>query len=82
MPHVRPGAQADRGGGVVAGGPRSHAPQDGIAESARLIPGGHLVTIPVGHLVHDAAPEAFTEVVASFLLPEEDVHPHCQPRRK
>ncbi|MFF9331348.1 alpha/beta fold hydrolase [Streptomyces albogriseolus] len=52
---------------VLAGGPRSHVPQDGVAELARRIPGGRLVTIPVGHLIHDAAPEAFTETVAKFL---------------
>lgn len=35
---------------VVAGGPRSHVPQDGVAELARRIPGGRMITIPVGHL--------------------------------
>ncbi|MGW5231640.1 alpha/beta fold hydrolase [Streptomyces nodosus] len=52
---------------VLAGGPRSHVPQDGVAELARRIPGGRLVTIPVGHLIHQAAPEAFTEAVSAFL---------------
>ncbi|MER8220704.1 alpha/beta fold hydrolase [Streptomyces sp. NPDC094143] len=52
---------------VVAGGPRSHVPQVGVAESACRIPGGHMVTVPVGHLIH-RAPEAFTEVVAALLL--------------
>jgi 3-oxoadipate enol-lactonase len=52
---------------VVAGGPGSHVPQDGVAELARRIPKGHMVTIPVGHLVHHAAPKAFTEAVATFL---------------
>ncbi|MEV0690282.1 alpha/beta fold hydrolase [Streptomyces sp. NPDC050388] len=64
---------------VVAGGPRSHVPQDGIAELARRIPGGRMVTIPVGHLIHHAAPEAFTEVVATFLPAEEDVRPARRP---
>ncbi|MFB7739249.1 alpha/beta fold hydrolase [Streptomyces sp. NPDC056112] len=64
---------------VVAGGPRSHVSQDGVAEPARRIPGGHMVTIPVGHLIHHAAPEAFTEVVAAFLLAEENVHPARKP---
>jgi 3-oxoadipate enol-lactonase len=52
---------------VVSGGPSSHVPQDRIAELARRIPGGQTVTIPAGHLVHDAEPEAFTEVVLAFL---------------
>ncbi|MGC3001236.1 alpha/beta fold hydrolase [Streptomyces sp. G35A] len=52
---------------VVAGGPHSHVPQDGVAELARRIPGGRMVTIPVGHLIHHAAPGAFTEAVSAFL---------------
>ncbi|MYV46593.1 alpha/beta hydrolase [Streptomyces sp. SID2888] len=52
---------------VLAGGPRSHVPQDGVAELARRIPGGRLVTVPVGHLIHQATPEAFTEAVSAFL---------------
>ncbi|MEU0851247.1 hypothetical protein ABZ387_25260 [Streptomyces flaveolus] len=43
-------------------------PQDGVAESARRIPDGRLATVPVGPLVHHAAPEAFTRLVAAFLL--------------
>jgi pimeloyl-ACP methyl ester carboxylesterase len=58
---------------VLAGGPRSHVPQDGLAELARRIPGAEVVTIPVGHLIHHSAPEAFTEAVSAFL--EEDVLP-------
>ncbi|MFE1879714.1 alpha/beta fold hydrolase [Streptomyces diastatochromogenes] len=64
---------------VVAGGPRSHVPQDGIAELACRIPGGRMVTIPVGHLIHHTAPEAFTEVVSAFLLAEEDFRPARWP---
>ncbi|MFJ9733187.1 alpha/beta fold hydrolase [Streptomyces sp. NPDC101171] len=60
---------------VVAGGPRSHVPQDGIAELARRIPGGHTVTIPVGHLIHRAAPEAFLEAISAFLLTERERRP-------
>ncbi|MFF7469715.1 alpha/beta fold hydrolase [Streptomyces sp. NPDC008092] len=52
---------------VLAGGPRSHVPQDGVAELARRVARGRLVTIPVGHLIHHAAPEAFTEAVSAFL---------------
>lgn len=60
---------------VVAGGPRSHVPQAGVAELARRIPGGRLVTVPVGHLVHDAAPKAFTEAVSAFLSVEKGSRP-------
>ncbi|MFJ3306439.1 alpha/beta fold hydrolase [Streptomyces sp. NPDC086549] len=71
---------------VVAGGPGSHVPQNGVAELARLIPRGRMVTIPVGHLVHDAAPEAFTEAVSGFLEldseteteTDRDVGPGCR----
>ncbi|MEV0261893.1 alpha/beta fold hydrolase [Streptomyces sp. NPDC050617] len=55
---------------VVGGGPDSHVPQDGVAELARRLPGGRVVTIPVGHLVHHAAPEEFTNAVSDFLLAE------------
>lgn len=61
---------------VLAGGPLSHVPQDGVAELARLIPGGRLVTIPVGHLIHHGAPEPFTKAVSAFL---RDFRPVRQP---
>jgi pimeloyl-ACP methyl ester carboxylesterase len=64
---------------VVAGGPRSHVPQDGITELARRIPGGRMVTIPVGHLIHHAAPQEFTEAVSTFLFSEEDSRPVRRP---
>ncbi|MEU6267367.1 alpha/beta fold hydrolase [Saccharopolyspora shandongensis] len=50
-------------------------PQDDVAELVRMIPGGRTVTIPVGHLVHDAAPEAFTETVSDFLDTEQNASP-------
>ncbi|MFD8569307.1 alpha/beta fold hydrolase [Streptomyces sp. NPDC059639] len=52
---------------VVAGGPLSHVPQDGVAELARRIPGGRLLTLPVGHLIHRDAPEEFATEVCAFL---------------
>ncbi|MEU3844776.1 alpha/beta fold hydrolase [Streptomyces sp. NPDC028635] len=52
---------------VVAGGPASHVPQDGVAELARRIPDARLIMIPVGHMVHDEAPEDFTRAVVEFL---------------
>jgi pimeloyl-ACP methyl ester carboxylesterase len=60
---------------VLAGGPRSHVPQDGVAEMARRIPGGRVATVPVGHLIHRAAPETFAEAVSAFLLAREDSRP-------
>ncbi|MEU8589733.1 alpha/beta fold hydrolase [Streptomyces sp. NPDC048664] len=64
---------------VLAGGPRSHVPQDGIAELAHRIPGGRLVTIPVGHLIHTASPQAFTATVSAFLTPPEPPPPTHRP---
>jgi pimeloyl-ACP methyl ester carboxylesterase len=52
---------------VVAGGPPSHLPQDEIAELAARIPGGRLVTVPVGHEVHANAPAEFVRIVRTFL---------------
>jgi 3-oxoadipate enol-lactonase len=52
---------------VVAGGQESHVPQAGIAELAGRVAHGRVVTIPAGHLVHHAEPEAFAEVVLQFL---------------
>ncbi|MFH8552614.1 alpha/beta fold hydrolase [Streptomyces celluloflavus] len=60
---------------VLAGGPRSHVPQDGVAEMARRIPRGRVATVPVGHLIHHAAPETFTAAVSAFLLAGEDSRP-------
>jgi pimeloyl-ACP methyl ester carboxylesterase len=57
---------------VVAGGPGSHVSQDGVAELADRIPDGQMVTIPVGHLIHRAAPEAFAEAVVAFLVTEKN----------
>ncbi|MFJ9520581.1 alpha/beta fold hydrolase [Kitasatospora sp. NPDC101801] len=56
---------------VLAGGPRSHLSQEGVAELARRIPGGRVVTIPAGHLIHRTEPATFTAEVGRFLgLPE------------
>jgi pimeloyl-ACP methyl ester carboxylesterase len=52
---------------VVAGGPRSHVPEENIAELVRRIPDCRSVTVPVGHLVHANAPDAFIVAVTGFL---------------
>ena len=62
---------------VLAGGTNSHVPQDGVAELTRRIPGARMVTIPVGHLIHHAAPEPFIEAVSAFL--HENFRPTRQP---
>jgi pimeloyl-ACP methyl ester carboxylesterase len=54
---------------VIGGGSRSHIPQDRVAELAQRIPGARSATIPAGHLIHDAEPEAFTETSLMFLRP-------------
>lgn len=56
---------------IVAGGPDSHVDQGQLARMATLIPGCELVTIPAGHLVHDAMPGEFTEAAVRFLRPAE-----------
>ncbi|MEU9105805.1 alpha/beta fold hydrolase [Streptomyces xanthophaeus] len=59
---------------VIAGGPASHISQEGVAELARRIPDARMLTLPVGHLVHAAAPDAFAAAVRAFLdeLPDAE----------
>lgn len=59
---------------ILAGGPTSPYPQDRIAEMSRRIPDARLTTIPVGHLVHAAAPQEFVRTVVDFLdeLPDSE----------
>jgi 3-oxoadipate enol-lactonase len=54
---------------VIGGGPPSYVPQDWVAELARQIPGARMETIPVGHLIHHADPEAFVRMAWGFLNP-------------
>lgn len=53
---------------VLAGGPTSGLPQDGIADLARRLPRGRLVTIPVGHGIHNERPAEFCAVIRDFLI--------------
>ncbi|MGX2993212.1 alpha/beta fold hydrolase [Streptomyces sp. JNUCC 64] len=66
---------------AVAGGPGSHLPQEGVAELVRRVPDGRLVTIPVGHLVHRAAPTEFTAAVTAF-LDAPPPSPQARPRTR
>ncbi|SEG90195.1 Pimeloyl-ACP methyl ester carboxylesterase [Actinacidiphila yanglinensis] len=52
---------------VVAGGPRSHLPQDQLALAAARIPDSRLLTIDAGHMVHDERPGEFIEALRGFL---------------
>lgn len=62
---------------VVAGGPRSHIPQDQLAQVAAAIPGARLTTIEGGHMVHDERPAEFLAAVREFLgrPPAADTEP-------
>jgi pimeloyl-ACP methyl ester carboxylesterase len=52
---------------VMGGGPQSHVAQEGVAELASRIPRGRLAVVPVGHLIHEAAPQAFMDLALPFL---------------
>ncbi|MFJ3532666.1 MULTISPECIES: alpha/beta fold hydrolase [unclassified Streptomyces] len=51
---------------VIGGGPRSRIDQEDLAWMARRIPGGRIVTIDAGHLVHTERPEEFLAALRSF----------------
>jgi 3-oxoadipate enol-lactonase len=57
---------------IIGGGPASHVNQDQLAQMAGLIPGARLITLPAGHLVHAARPEAFISAVTEFLAEDPD----------
>lgn len=52
---------------LIGGGPTSHIPQDKLADVAQEIPDCTLVTIPVGHNVHEERPTEFADVVLGWL---------------
>jgi esterase len=52
---------------VVAGGATSTVPQEHVADLARILRDGSLVTIEAGHLVHAGQPAAFLRAVSTFL---------------
>jgi 3-oxoadipate enol-lactonase len=51
----------------IAGGPDSTVSQDLLAETARTVRDGRLVTISAGHHVHTNEPAAFLAAVTDFL---------------
>ncbi|MCI0687812.1 MAG: alpha/beta hydrolase [Sporichthyaceae bacterium] len=54
---------------LIGGGPSSHIPPDKLAEVAARVPDCTLLTIPVGHHIHVAAPAEFTAAVLGFVRP-------------
>jgi pimeloyl-ACP methyl ester carboxylesterase len=52
---------------VIGGGPSSSVPQDQVADLARTVPDGRLVTVDAGHRVHATRPDEFTRHVLTFL---------------
>lgn len=52
---------------LLAGGPASSTPQEQLAEAVALLPGGRVHEIPVGHHIHQQAPERFLAAVSPFL---------------
>ena len=56
---------------VIGGGPSSHVPQEHVADLARTLVDGRLVTIDAGHLVHATRPQDFLRVLQTFLDGED-----------
>jgi 3-oxoadipate enol-lactonase len=61
---------------LVGGGPTSHIPQDLLVEVSRAVPDCGVVTIPVGHDVHESKPDLFVETVLNWLRSDRRV---CEP---
>jgi len=51
---------------VIAGGESSHIPQELLADVAARIPAYNLVTIDVGHHIHEDAPDRFLDAFRSW----------------
>jgi 3-oxoadipate enol-lactonase len=54
---------------LIGGGLTSHIPQDLLVEVSTLVPDCTLVTIPVGHNIHESAPEQFLGAITNWLNP-------------
>jgi 3-oxoadipate enol-lactonase len=52
---------------LVGGGPTSHIPQELLVDVARAVPDCTLLTIPVGHDVHQSEPDTFADTVLNWL---------------
>lgn len=64
---------------LIGGGPTSHIPQDRLVDVGRLIPECALVTIPVGHDVHDSRPDPFCDAVLDWLAAVGRVSGRARP---
>jgi pimeloyl-ACP methyl ester carboxylesterase len=51
----------------LSGGPASHLSPARVASAVAAMPDATMRTIPVGHLIHEAAPAEFARVVVAFL---------------
>lgn len=51
----------------LAGGPASHVDQDRLRAAAASMPSARVVEIPVGHDIHQDAPDEFVAAVVPFL---------------
>jgi 3-oxoadipate enol-lactonase len=51
----------------LSGGPASHLAPERVAAAVDAMPDATMRTIPVGHLIHETAPDAFADAVIPFL---------------
>ncbi|HSR85059.1 MAG TPA: hypothetical protein VLM11_12845 [Streptosporangiaceae bacterium] len=52
---------------MLAGGPGSHVAQQSLSAALPLLRDARVHEIPVGHRIHENAPDRFLEVVRPFL---------------
>jgi pimeloyl-ACP methyl ester carboxylesterase len=57
---------------VIHGGPTSHVPADRLEHMLTVLPDARLVAMDVGHRVHNNAPDAYADLVLTFLEPSMD----------
>lgn len=57
---------------VIHGGATSHVPGGRLEHMLTLLPNGRLVTMDVGHRVHNNAPDAYADLVLAFLAVDPD----------
>ena len=60
---------------LIGGGPTSHIPQELLIDVAEAVPNCKLITIEVGHDVHESVPQAFAAAVLDWLETDADLAP-------